>query len=73
LSVIHYILPDVTHIGTLEWLLMLYNSGAKVWSLLLSPTTNLTINLKMPINYRNIKKKHYILIPLIQSARYITC
>jgi len=52
---------------------MLYYSGAKVRNLLLSPTTNLIINLEKPINYRNLKKKHYTLIPLIHRARYITC
>jgi hypothetical protein len=69
----HYTLPDVTHIRTLEWQLMLYNGGAKVRNLLLSPTTNLTINLEMPINYRNLKTSHYTLIPLNHCARYITC
>jgi hypothetical protein len=57
----------------MEWQLVLYNSEANFYfNLLLSPTTNLTINLEIPINYRNLKKKHYILIPLIHCARYIT-
>jgi hypothetical protein len=60
-------------IRTLEWQLMLYNSGAKVGNLLLSPTTNHTITLEMPLNYRNLREKHYTLLPLIHCARYITC
>jgi hypothetical protein len=49
----NYTLADVTQIRTLESQLVVYNSEAKVRNLLLSPATNLTINLEMPINYRN--------------------
>jgi hypothetical protein len=51
---------------------MLNSSEAKVRNLLLSPAKNLTTDLEMPINYRNLKEKHYTLIPLIRCKRYIT-